>query len=176
MGVFREGSFGAEAFFHPTTQLETRIHQKSKQPETNSWFSKVCLLDWGWKTCSNVSTGRTVNDVVFLRMLQVQHAQHFQIFCLASLEVIFIRFVAQLHSAHMLQPAACVLLFCAYWPIQLGSMPTQLHSAHMLQAAACVHYVAGQRIWEISLLGQPGRKFGKTTHAAPAACVEKPHH
>ena len=58
----------------------------------------------------------------------------------------FIRFVAQLHSAHMLQPAACVLLFCTYWP-------TQLDSAHMLQSAACVHYVAGQRFWEISLLG-----------------------
>ena len=61
----------------------------------------------------------------------LQHALFFQIFCLASLEVIFLRIVAQLHSVRMLQPAACVLLFCTYWL-------TQLHGARMLQPAAYV--------------------------------------
>ena len=56
----------------------------------------------------NFNTGRTFNDVVFLRMLQVQHAYFFQIFCLASLEVIFLRIFAHLHSVRILQAAACV--------------------------------------------------------------------
>ena len=50
-------------------------------------------------------TGRTVNDVVFLHMLQVQFSQ---IFCMASLKVVFLSIFAQLHIARMLQAAACV--------------------------------------------------------------------
>ena len=45
------------------------------------------------------------------------------------IEVIFFRIFAQLHNVRMLQPAACVLLFCTWL--------TQLHSACMLQPAAC---------------------------------------
>ena len=53
-----------------------------------------------------VYTARTVNDVVFLCMLQVQHAQFFQIFCLTRLEVIFLMILYLLDSAHsMASPA-----------------------------------------------------------------------
>ena len=93
--------------------------------------------------------------------MQVQHAQFFQMFCP---EVIFLRIFAQLHSVHMLQPAAwvllfytywltqlprlqrtaCLLLFCTYW--LLNNTPANQNNRYrkvvcMLQAAACVHYV-----------------------------------
>ena len=32
----------------------------------------------------------------------------------------------------------CALLFCTYWPVLMGFMSTQLHSARMLQPAACI--------------------------------------
>ena len=82
-------------------------------------------------------TGRTVNDVVFLRMLHVQHAKFFQIFCLASLEVIFLRIFAHLHSVHMLQAKACVHY--------VAGLARYRKVVRMLQAAVFVHYVAGQR-------------------------------
>jgi hypothetical protein len=58
-------------------------------------------------------------------------------------------------------------------------MPKSTRKGTHAAGAACVHYLAGKKSINRSrnvILGYPDWKFLKSTHAAPAACLEKPHH
>ena len=121
-----------------------------------------------------INTVRTVNDVIFLMILYLLFCTHCP---------------AQLNSAHKLQPAACVILFCTLQlnrPISteknysccsmraLCSWVSQVQKSSTHAAGCSMRTLCSWAKILRNITSRLARQ--RTTHAAPAAWVEKPHH